>query len=66
VLATLRISTTGCVIAMAIVGSSGSEMLDSTVLQYFESTEFIPADVGGKAIESTVTVPVVFKLNNQN
>jgi TonB family protein len=66
VLATLRISTTGCVIAMAIVGSSGSEMLDSTVLQYFESTEFIPADIGGKAIESTVTVPVVFKLNNQN
>ncbi len=66
VLATLRISATGCVVAMAIVGSSGSEMLDSTVLQYFESTEFIPADSGGKAIESTVTVPVVFKLNNQN
>jgi TonB family protein len=49
---------------MAIAGSSGSEMLDSTVLRYFESMEFIPADSNGKAIESTVTVPVVFKLKN--
>jgi hypothetical protein len=28
--------------------------------------ESIPAGAGGKAIESTVTVPVVFKLDNQN
>jgi len=58
----LRISATGCVIGMSIVGSSGSEMLDSTVLRYFESVEFHPADSNGKGIESTATVPVVFKL----
>jgi TonB family protein len=64
VIATLQVSATGCVTRMAIAGSSGSEMLDSTVLRYFESTQFIPADSNGKAIESTVTVPVVFKLKN--
>jgi TonB family protein len=64
VMATLQVSATGCVTGMAIAGSSGSEMLDSTVLRYFESMEFIPADSNGKAIESTVTVPVVFKLKN--
>jgi TonB family protein len=64
VMATLQVSATGCVTRMAIAGSSGSEMLDNTVLRYFESTEFIPADSNGKAIESIVTVPVVFKLKN--
>ena len=64
VMATLQVSATVCVTRMAIAGSSGSEMLDSTVLRYFESMEFIPADSNGKAIESTVTVPVVFKLKN--
>jgi hypothetical protein len=48
-IARLRVSATECVTSMAIVGSSGSEMHDSTVVKFFESTEFMPAEVEGKA-----------------
>ncbi len=65
-IARLGVSATGCVTSMAIVGSSGSEMLDSAVVQFFESTEFMPAEVEGKAIETTVSVPMVFKLQFGN
>jgi protein TonB len=62
VIAALRIAPTGCVTGMAIIGSSGSDMLDSTVLKYLESAEFIPAGPDGKPAESQVAVPIVFKL----
>jgi serine protease Do len=62
VFARLRINSGGCVTQMVIVGSSGSEMMDSAVLRFFESTEFIPGVADGKAVDSVVTVPVVFKL----
>ncbi len=65
-IARLRVSATECVTSMAIVGSSGSEMHDSTVVQFFESREFMPAEVEGKPTETTVSVPVVFKLQIGN
>jgi protein TonB len=63
VIAALRIAPTGCVTGMAIIGSSGSDLLDGTVLKYLESAEFIPAGPGGKAVESKAAIPIVFKLN---
>lgn len=63
VLARLNISAQGCVKRLAIQGSSGSEMLDSTVLRFAETMSFRPgSDDDGKPIETTVTVPIVFKL----
>jgi len=62
VMAALHISPTGCVIGVSIVGHSGSDMLDNTVLKYLESVEFIPSGLEGKPTESQVMMPVVFKL----
>lgn len=62
VLVQLRISATGCAMAAALVKSSGSEMLDEAVMQFFETIDFTPGEIDGKAIESTTMLPIVFKL----
>lgn len=63
VMVSVRISVTGCATAAAIVGSSGSDMLDDAVLKFYETIDFFPGEVDGKPVESTVTMPVVFKLS---
>jgi TonB family protein len=60
----VRISSTGCALAAAIASSSGSEMLDAAVLKFYETIDFLPGEVDGRAIDSTVTLPVAFKLRN--
>jgi TonB family protein len=60
----LHISATGCAVAAAIATSSGSEMLDEAVMKFYETIDFVPGEVDGKAVESTVTLPVVFKLTS--
>lgn len=60
----IRVSATGCVTGSAIIGSSGSDMLDQAVLGYVESIPFVPAAAQGAGIESTVAMPVNFKLKN--
>ena len=62
VMVSLKISATGCAMAAALAGSSGSPMLDQAVMQFYETIDFVPGEVDGKAIESTVTMPIVFKL----
>jgi serine protease Do len=62
VMVSLRVSATGCAVAAAISGSSGSEMLDGAVMQFYETIDFTPAEIDGKAAESTPTLPVIFKL----
>jgi TonB family protein len=62
VMASLRVSATGCATAAAISGSSGSEMLDEAVMQFYETIDFIPSEIDGKPVESTPTLPVNFKL----
>jgi serine protease Do len=64
VLVSLKISSTGCAVAAAIAGSSGFDALDKAVLQFYETIEFLPGEADGKAIETTVRVPVNFKLTN--
>lgn len=65
VMAAVQISDTGCVTAMAIVGSSGSSLLDGAVLDWLESVEFIPGEADGRATGSTQILPVAFKLENE-
>jgi hypothetical protein len=36
--------------------------MDGAVRDYLESMTFLPGDVDGKAVDTKVTVPVVFKL----
>jgi serine protease Do len=62
VMVSLKISATGCATAASIAGSSGFDALDDAVLQYYETLEFFPGEVDGKPIESTVSLPVDFKL----
>jgi serine protease Do len=62
VMVSLRISATGCAMAVALAGSSGSEMLDEAVMHFYETIDFIPGEVDGKPVESTVTMPIIFKL----
>ncbi len=62
VIAVIRVSATGCVTGMSIVGFSGSDMLDHAVLDYLESVSFTPAGSNGNPMESTVTMPIAFKL----
>ena len=64
VLATIRISASGCVTGVSIAGSSGSDMMDTAVRSYLESVEFLPAELNGAAVESVATLPVVFKLDH--
>ena len=54
VMVSLRVSATGCAVAVAISGSSGSEMLDGAVMQFYETIDFTPAEIDGKAAESTL------------
>jgi serine protease Do len=62
VIVSLKISATGCATAASIAASSGFDALDDAVLQFYETLEFFPGEVDGKAIESAVSLPVDFKL----
>ncbi len=62
VLVSLKVSRTGCATGAAIVGSSGSAPLDEAVMKFYETMEFIPAGTKDKAIDTTVKVPIAFKL----
>ena len=55
VMVRLQVSATGCATAAAISGSSGSEMLDEAVMQFYDTIDFIPGEIDGKAVESTPT-----------
>jgi serine protease Do len=62
VLVSLKVSSTGCATGAAIVGSSGSALLDDAVLEFYETMEFIPAGTNGNAVDATVKAPIAFKL----
>jgi TonB family protein len=64
VLVSKRVFVTGCAAGAAIVGSSGSDMLDDPVIHFFENIDFVPAEIDGRPIYSTPTQPITFKLTN--
>jgi len=64
VLVALDISASGCITARSIVGWSGSDLLDATVLDWLETVQFTPAEADGHAVASTVNLPIVFNLTD--
>jgi TonB family protein len=60
----LRIARTGCAAAAALVVHSGVPALDSAALQWFESSQFAPASSNGRAIDSELSLRIVFKLED--
>jgi serine protease Do len=64
VMVKVRIDTNGCVTAVGIIGSSGSDALDQAALQMAETQSFLPAERNGHAISLVVKEPVNFNLSN--
>ncbi len=59
----IRIDATGCVTAMAVAGSSGSNRLDQAALRWVQSASYLPAERDGRAIPYTALQPVNFALS---
>jgi serine protease Do len=57
-----KVDAKGCAVASAIVGSSGSELLDQAAMDYVQSLEFVPAFENDTAVEGKYRTSVVFKL----
>lgn len=59
------VDATGAVTDASVVERSRSRDLDRAALDAVRKTTFKPATEGGKAVASTVRVPIEFKLENQ-
>jgi periplasmic protein TonB len=64
VLLKVRVTADGRASAVDIEKSSSFERLDDAALRSVTRWRFVPAKRGDEAIESTVIVPVVFRLDN--
>jgi serine protease Do len=62
VILSVRVSSAGCGSSVAIAMSSGSAPLDDAALRYFETMEFLPAQVRGVPIGAQKALAVAFKL----
>lgn len=60
----IRIDATGCVAAMAIDGSSGSDELDQAAMRWLETASFLPSDLHGHASTVNTTIPIKFNLQD--
>ena len=58
-----RIDATGCVAAMAIDGSSGSDELDQAAMRWLETASFLPSNLHGHASTVVTTIPIKFNLH---
>ena len=59
----VRVSAQGAALAVEIAGSSGSSLLDEAALDAVRRWRFVPARRGNEAIESWVSVPIVFRID---
>lgn len=64
VMVKMRIDTSGCVTALAVIGSSGSDALDQAALRMAETQSFLPADRNEHAVPYVASEPVNFNLSN--
>lgn len=64
VLLRVRVTTDGRAAAVNIEKSSNFDRLDEAARQSVANWRFVPAKRGDEAIEATVIVPVVFRLDN--
>jgi len=56
-----KVNAKGCAVASAILGSSGSELLDQAAIDFVHTIEFLPAAEHRTAIEGRYKTAVVFK-----
>jgi serine protease Do len=64
VMVRIRIDTSGCVSALGIVGSSGSDALDQAAMRMAETQAFYPAERNGHAVIFEAAEPINFKLSD--
>lgn len=64
VLLTVRVSAEGDSEQVSVAKSSGHEILDDVAVETVKKWKFVPGRKGNKAIATTVTVPINFKLND--
>jgi TonB family protein len=60
----IKINTSGCVVALAVIGSSGSAALDQAALRWAESASYLPAEHDGHAVPYAAKQPVNFALSD--
>lgn len=58
----VRVSASGAAAEVRLAQSSGHELLDEAALGTVVRWRFIPASLGGRAVEAWVLVPVRFRL----
>ena len=59
----LKINSTGCPTAAAVVGSSGVDALDEAALEFFETFSFLPAERAGQRVDAEMPLKVAFTLS---
>lgn len=64
VMVKIRIDSTGCISALAVVGSSGSDALDQAALRWAETASFLPAERDGHPVPYVAKLPIKFSLSN--
>lgn len=62
-LVAVRVSAAGQALEVSIAQSSGSPSLDRAALSGVKRARFVPAQSGGAAVESSMTVSVRFRLD---
>ncbi len=60
------VSPAGKPLSVSVINSSGHKVLDETALKTVKKWQFQPAQLGNVPVESTVHVPIRFKLENQS
>ena len=64
VLLKVRVGSDGRPLAVELEKSSNFERLDNAARQVVQSWRFVPAKRGDEAIEATVVVPIIFRLDS--
>ena len=64
IMLSVQVDSTGCATAAKIVGSSGYKALDAAALELYESMQFLPAEQSGKAIASSPSLPIRYKIED--
>jgi len=62
VIVTVKVSVTGLAVEVKVKTSSGHRVLDQSAVRAVKKWKFIPARLGGLALESTIEIPVKFVL----
>ena len=62
VILSIKVDRNGSPISAGVVASSGSDILDGAALAFYEKLKFDPANRDGTAVDTTIKLPVNFRL----